>query len=127
MSFKIEDNVLVQYNRISNRTLRNAKHMSLKWGYLWWKIHKDLCKNIVANTIFSDNKILKESIHYICIAAISIDWKNPQVHLEECKYEINKKKMTKLITTKLELYDLDDSNDPNDFNDSNDSNESNSK
>ena len=86
------------------------------------------------NTIFSDNKILKEKFHYICIAAISIDSliiidkrKYSQVHLEECKYKINTKKMTKLITTELELYGLDDSHDPNDFNDSNDSNESNSK
>ena len=89
---------------------------------------------VVMNTIFSDNEILKESIHYICIAAVSIDSliiidkrKYSQVHLEECKYKMNKKKMTKLITTELELYGLDDSHDPNDFNDSNDSNESNSK
>ena len=86
------------------------------------------------NKIFSGNKMLKESIHYICIAAISIDSlikidkrKYPQVHLEECKYKINKKKMTKFITAELKLHYLDDSNDPNDFNDSNDSNESNSK
>ena len=89
---------------------------------------------VVMNTIFSDNEILKESIHYICIAAVSIDSliiidtrKYSQVHLEECKYKMNKKKMTKLITTELELYGFDDSHDPNDFNDSNDSNESNSK
>ena len=29
--------------------------------------------NDVVNTVFSDNKVLKESIHYICIAAINID------------------------------------------------------
>ena len=127
---------MVQYNGISNRILKNAKHFNetLQWGYLGRKIHKGLCKYIVVNTIFSDNKMLKESIHYICIAAISIDSlikidkrKYPQVHLEECKYKINKKKLTKLITAELELHDLDDSNDPNDFNDSNESNESNSK
>ena len=28
MSFKIEDNVLVQYNGISNRILKNAKHFN---------------------------------------------------------------------------------------------------
>ena len=29
--------------------------------------------NDVVNTVFSDDKTLKESIHYICIAAIIID------------------------------------------------------
>ena len=29
--------------------------------------------NGAANTIFSDNKVPKESIHYTCIAAINID------------------------------------------------------
>ena len=29
--------------------------------------------NEVINTILSDNKILKQSIHYICIAAINVD------------------------------------------------------
>ena len=86
------------------------------------------------NATFLDNKILKESINYICIAAMSIDSlikidkrKYPQVHLEECKYKMNKKKITKLITAEPELYDLNDSNDPNDFNNSNNSSESSSK
>ena len=50
------------------------------------------------NTVFSDNEIPKESIQYICIAAINIDTvmkigkKNyPQVCLEPFKYQVKKK------------------------------------
>ena len=49
------------------------------------------------NTLFSSNEIRKERNHYICIAAIFIDFvlkvekKNyPQVYLEQCKYKIKK-------------------------------------
>ena len=47
------------------------------------------------NALFSGNEIPKERNHYICIAAICIDFvlkvykKNyPQVYLEQCKYRI---------------------------------------
>ena len=69
--------------------------------------------NEVVNTVFSDDKIPKESIHYICIAAVNIDSvskidKNiySQVYLEECKYKI-KKKMTRFIDIELDLNDSD--------------------
>ena len=48
------------------------------------------------NTLFSGNEIPKERDHYICIAAVRIDFnlvdkKNfPQVYLEQCKYKIKK-------------------------------------
>ena len=48
-------------------------------------------------------------MHHVCIAGISIDSimktekKNYQVYLEERKYEIKKKKMSKFIDNKLEL------------------------
>ena len=74
----------------------------------------------VVNTVFSDNEIPEESIYYTCIASINIDSvmkidkKNyPQVYLEECKYKIKKKKMTKFIAVELDLDDSDDSNDSN--------------
>ena len=73
--------------------------------------------NGVGNTIFWNEKILKENVHCICIAGISIDSvmkmdkKNySQVCLEESKYEIKKKKMTKFIDVELDLNDSDDSN-----------------
>ena len=65
--------------------------------------------NKVVNTVFSDNEIRKDSIHYICLAATSIDsvMSYPQFYLEECKYKIKKKKMTKCIVAELELDDFD--------------------
>ena len=51
----------------------------------------------------------KKSMHYTCIACITIDSvmrmkkKNyPQVYLEECKYRIKKLKTNKFTNTKLE-------------------------
>ena len=79
--------------------------------------------NAMVNTVFWNDKIPKENVHYTWIAAISIDSvmkidkKNyPQAYLKECKYEIKWKKMTKFISAGL---DFDGSND---FNDSDDSN-----
>ena len=60
-------------------------------------------------TNFLGDKIPKESIHYTCIACITIDSvmtvekKNyPQVYLEECKYRMKKTKMIKFIKVELE-------------------------
>ena len=65
--------------------------------------------NGVIKTNFLGDKIPKESMHYTCIACITIDSvvrmekKNyPQVYLEECKYKIKKMKMTNLIKIELE-------------------------
>ena len=73
--------------------------------------------NGVVNTKFWDDKVPKESEHCTCIANINIDSvmkiekKNfPQVYLEECKYKIKKKKMSRFIDAELEL---DDSNNYN--------------
>ena len=71
--------------------------------------------NGVIDTIFWNDKIPKENVHYTCIAAIStdsvmkMDKKNyPQVYLEEFKYEIRKKKMTRFIDVELDLNDSGD-------------------
>ena len=47
-------------------------------------------------------------MHYTCIACITIDSvlkidkkNHPQVYLEECKYRIKKRQMSKLINTEL--------------------------
>ena len=57
-------------------------------------------------TNFSGDEVLKENVHYACIACITIDsvlrmkkMNYPQVYLEECKYKI---KMSKFINTELE-------------------------
>ena len=61
-------------------------------------------------TNFLGDKIPKESIHYTCIACITIDSvmkmekKNYlQVYLEESKYRMKKTKMTEFIETEPEL------------------------
>ena len=65
--------------------------------------------NGVIKTNFLGDEIPKESMHYTCIACITIDSvmrmekKNyPQVYLEECKYRVKKAKMTKFIEAELE-------------------------
>ena len=62
------------------------------------------------NTFFSGNQIPKERNHYICIAAICIDSvlrvdkKNyPQVHLEQCKHKIKKRKPVNFIDAEVDL------------------------
>ena len=56
------------------------------------------------------NEVPKEGVHYTCIACINIDSvmkmdkKNyPQVHLEEYKNKIKKKKMPEFINVESEL------------------------
>ena len=58
---------------------------------------------------FLGDKIPKESMHYTCIACITIDSvmrmeKNnyPQLYFEECKYRMKKTKMSKFIEAELE-------------------------
>ena len=65
--------------------------------------------NGAIKTNFLGDKIPKESMHYTCIACITIDSvmrmekKNyPQVYLEECKYRMKKTKMTKFTEAELE-------------------------
>ena len=62
------------------------------------------------------NVILKENMHYTCIACITIDSvmkmdkKNyPQVYLEEYKYKIKKIQMSGFINTELDLNSDSDS------------------
>ena len=54
---------------------KNAKNKTSLWVCLWWKIQRAKVKafNDVVSTVFSDDKIPKESVHYTCIAAINID------------------------------------------------------
>ena len=66
--------------------------------------------NSVIKRDISGDKILKEGVHHACIVCITIDSvlriekkKNyPQVYLEECKYKINKIKMSEFLDAKLE-------------------------
>ena len=60
-------------------------------------------------TNFLGNGVLKENMHYTCIACITIDSVMrmdkkyfPQVYLEECKYKISKIQTSRFINTKLD-------------------------
>ena len=62
------------------------------------------------NTLFSDNKVLKEKSRYICIATICVDsvlkieGKNhPQVYLEQCKYKIKRRKPVDFIDVEVDI------------------------
>ena len=66
--------------------------------------------NNMINTLFSGDKIPKERIHYVCIAAICIDSvlrvdkKNyPQVYLEQCKHKTRKRKLVDFIDDEVDL------------------------
>ena len=64
--------------------------------------------NDMTKTNFLGDEIPRESMHYTCIACITIDSvmrmekKNYPQLLEECKYKPNKIKMTKFLYTELE-------------------------
>ena len=63
----------------------------------------------MVKTLFDNDKIPEEKIEYECIPCISIDSVlkiekryYPPVHLEQCKYKVNERKIKSLID-----YDLD--------------------
>ena len=112
MSFVIkDDDVLDKYNKTWDKI---KEKLSIKFHatpvydekYIKAKVREF---NGVIKTNFLGDEIPKESMHYTCIACITIDSvmrmekKNyPQVYLEECKYRMKKTKMTKFIEAELE-------------------------
>ena len=112
MSFMIKnDDVLDKYNEIWNKiknTLNIKFHSMPVYDekYIKAKVREF---NGVIKANFLGDEVPKKSVHYTCIACITIDSvmrmkkKNYlQVYLEECKYKIKKIKMTKFINTELE-------------------------
>ena len=76
MSFKIEGvNLLVKYNEIWDKIKKTLgiKLQSKPVYDVKYIKAKSKTFNEVVNTVFSDDKIPKESIHYTCAAAINID------------------------------------------------------
>ena len=111
MSFVIKDDyVLDKYNKIWDKikeTLNTKFHSILVYDEKYVKVKVRKFKGVI-KTNFLANKIPKESMHYTCIACINSDSvirmekKNyPQVHLEECKNRMKKRKITKFIEVKL--------------------------
>ena len=112
MSFVIkDDDVLDKYNEIWDKikeTLSIKFHSMPVYDekYIKAKVREF---NGVIKTNFLGDEIPKESMHYTCIACITIDSvmrmekKNyPQVYLEECKYRMKKTKMTNFVKAELE-------------------------
>ena len=113
MSFKIEnEGAYLEYNEIWNKiknTLGIGFHSQPIYDDKYIKTKKKAFNGVI-NTIFSENKIPKESNHYICIAAICIDSimkinkkNSPQVYLEQSKYKIKKRKLVDFIDAELDL------------------------
>ena len=68
------------------------------------------------NANFQGKKVLKENASYKCLLSKMLDSViiankkyYPQILLEECKYEIEKKKMDNLINDHLDLSSSDES------------------
>ena len=101
MSLKIEDeDVYFKYNQIWNKIkglLKMRLHSEPNYNDKYIKA-KVRTFNEMINTLFTEDKIPRQKVHYLCIAAICIDAvlrkdrKNyPQVYLEQCKYKMKKK------------------------------------
>ena len=109
---------MVKYNEIWNKikkTLDIKFHRKSDYDKKYIRTQVKTSDDVV-NTIFWSNKIPQKIIHSTCILVICIssvmnmNRKNyPQGYLEECRYEIKKKKMLKLIDVELDLDDSDDS------------------
>ena len=121
MSFEFEDEsvyrVYLKYTEIWNKIKKslNASQPIYDDKYIKTKEKRFSDKT---NTLFSDNEVPKERNHYICIAAICIDFvlkvdkKNyPQVYLEQCRYKIKMRKPVDFIDPEVDLSSdgLDDS------------------
>ena len=61
------------------------------------------------NANFQGKKVLKENASYKCLLKSANKKYYPQILLEECKYEIEKKKMDNLINDHLDLSSSDES------------------
>ena len=127
MSFKVSNNKLLKrYNKISERVSNlmntefdnepvyddNDKYIKTKIKLYGDKI----------NTNFQGKKIPKENASYKCLSWIVLDSVirankkyYPQTLLEDCKYEITKKKIENLINDDLDTSSSDESD--NEFDD----------
>ena len=116
MSFLIKDDeVWDKYDKIWDviKDKLNIKFHSepvYEYKYLKTKVREF---DGVIKTNFLGKGIPKENKYYNCIACITVDSvlrinkkNNPQVYLEQCKYKIKKKQMSKFIKNELKS-DLD--------------------
>ena len=102
-----DDSVLVKYNEIWNKI---KKTLNIKFHSM--PVREKVKEfNGVVNTNFWGDKVRKEGMHHTCIACVSIDSVTKmgkrnyaQVYLEECKFKMKKKKMSKFIDNELGLH-----------------------
>ena len=112
MSFLIKDEKLLEkHNEIWKNVSNIWQHLTVSL-YTMEKYLKIKIKsfNEKINTNFHNNKIPKEGSQCICLSAIMIgsvyrkvENYHPQVLLEECKYVVKEKKMSKFITENTEI------------------------
>ena len=116
MSFLIKDDkVWAKYNQIwdvikDKLGIKFHSEPVYEYKYLKTKVREF---DGVIKTNFLGKGIPKENKYYNCIACITVDSvlrinkkNNPQVYLEQCKYKIKKKQMSKFIKNELKS-DLD--------------------
>ena len=134
MSFKVIDKKLLikKYSKIwegvSNSM--NIEFDSDNVKYIKTKIRSYGDK---VNTSFQGKKVLKENASYKCLSLIMLDSvirvnkkHYPQTLLEECKYEIKKNKMEKLIDDDLDPSSSDNETDSETYSESDNGSDSES-
>ena len=112
ISFVIkDDDALDKYNEIWEKikvTLSIEFHNMSVYDKKYMKAKVREFNGVIKTNYLSD-EVPKENMNYTCIACITIDSvmrmekkSYLQVYLEECKYRMKKKKMTKFIKAELE-------------------------
>ena len=112
MSFKTEDDeVYIKYNNIWNKVKELLGNIKLYSDVIYDKQYiKTKVKTFkMVKTLFSDDIIPEEKIEHECIPCISVDSVlkidkkyYPQVYLEQCKYNVKKRKIKSLIDYELD-------------------------
>ena len=106
-------------------TLKIKFHSEPVYEYKYLKTKVREYDGVIKTNVL-DNGMLKEYVHYTCIACITIDFVMkmdkkyfPQIYLEECKHKIKKIQMSRFINAELDSDD--DSNNDSDDDSDNDS------
>ena len=106
-----DENVLDKYNKIWDKikeTLSIKFHSKPVYDQTYIKAKVREFDGVI-KTKFLGDEIPKENMQYTCIACITIDFvmkigkKNyPRVYLEECKYRVKNKQISRFISAELE-------------------------
>ena len=117
MSFLVNENDLLErfneiWDKFSN-TIKKGFDSEPAYNKKYLKTKRKSCEGKI-NRNFHNDKISKKCPHFICLSVILIDSVfnmgkkyYPYVLLEECKYIVKEKKMTRHITDDLEIFSDD--------------------